>query len=112
MREACGGRDAECGRRVLICKDSLRVGRFYLAPALPALAPRGSALSFEGCFLNHWENTAWRRLVFGFMGKLLYICVCYGEKIAGRLCSAHPRLCSARSPYAHKKVQLSRATLT
>jgi len=38
-----GGRDAECGRRFLICKDSLRVGRFCSASALPALAPRGSA---------------------------------------------------------------------
>src|ERR1700758_1170540 len=56
MREACGGRNAEGGRRFLICKDSLRVGMFCSAPALPALAPRGSALSFEGCFLNRWEN--------------------------------------------------------
>jgi hypothetical protein len=57
--QECGKqRRPECGVREegFICKDSLRVGRFCSAPALPALAPRGSALSFEGCFLNRWEN--------------------------------------------------------
>jgi DNA-binding transcriptional MerR regulator len=34
----------------------------------------------------------------------------YGESDVETL--AFIRLCSARSPYAHKKVQLSRATLT
>jgi hypothetical protein len=64
---------------VFICKDSLRVGRFCSAPALPALAPRGrigSALSFEGSFLNHWENNCLAPAGLWGYGQSFCIYVC------------------------------------